>query len=288
MSFHKILVTGARGLLGRELVPFLQAKGYQVEGTSSEDLNLLETRESITQKVQRIEPEIIIHTAAFTQVDNAQLEPELAMAVNKDGTQKLALAARDVGAIFAYISTDYVFDGEARVPYPITAKPNPINAYGLSKYYGELMVTELLDEYYIIRTSWLYGIHGKNFVQFVLESAKQGREVDIVTDQYGSPTWSGSLCHLIEGIVISGAYGTYHGADKGVISRYDQALAICKAAGLSSQFIRPISKAAFSQPAPRPAFTALDPSPLESPSWETSLNAFITQYFEAPVPSKPI
>jgi dTDP-4-dehydrorhamnose reductase len=269
--------------LGRELVPFLRAKGYHVETTSSEDLNLLETSESITQKVQRLEPEIIIHTAAYTQVDTAQLEPELAMAVNKDGTQKLALAARDVGAIFAYISTDYVFDGEARTPYPISAKPKPINTYGLSKYYGELMVTELLDEYYIIRTSWLYGIHGKNFVQFVLESAKQGREVQIVDDQFGSPTWAGSLCHLIENVVTSGAFGTYHGSDKGVISRYEQALAICKAAGLSSEFIRPVSKSAFSQPAPRPTFTALDPAPLESPSWETSLNAFITQYFEEPV-----
>jgi dTDP-4-dehydrorhamnose reductase len=278
MAFRNILVTGARGMFGKELVPYLRAKGYTVVATDSESLNLLETAESIQAKLAQWEPEVIIHTAAFTNVDAAEADADLAMAVNKDGTQKLAMAAREVGAIMAYISTDYVFDGSKHAPYAVTDRPSPISAYGLSKYYGELMVTELLEEYYIIRTSWLYGIHGRNFVQFVLDSARQGRPVTIIDDQFGSPTWTGSLCNLVETIFTSGQFGTYHAADQGAISRYDQALAICKAVDLSTDHIRPIASREFAQAAQRPAFSALDTGDLPVPSWTTSLQAFIQQY----------
>ncbi|MBY0405122.1 MAG: dTDP-4-dehydrorhamnose reductase [Cyanobacteria bacterium] len=284
MAFHKILVTGAQGMLGSELIPYLSAKGYEVVGTTSLDLNLLETLDSITHKLNQYQPEIIIHTAAYTQVDGAEENPDLAMAINKDGTQKLCLAAKRINAIFALISTDYVFDGLSQTPYHPKDRPNPINIYGLSKYYGELMVTELLEEYYIIRTSWLYGVKGKNFVQFVLESAKQGRDVKIIDDQVGSPTWTGSLCHLIEKIVTSGEYGTYHGSDFGQITRFDQAKMICKAAGLSAENIHPIHSEDFPQAANRPRYSVLNCEPLLVPSWETSLQAFLHQYFH---PSEP-
>jgi dTDP-4-dehydrorhamnose reductase len=280
MGFSRIWVTGAQGSLGQELIPFLKAKGYQVEGSTSQSLNLLEPQEAITRKIASFAPEIIIHTAAMTQVDKAQLEPDLAMAINKVGTQKIALAANDVGAILCYVSTDYVFDGQTQTPYGTDVKPNPINTYGWSKYYGELMVQELCDTFYIVRTSWLYGVNGNNFVQFVLDAARQGRSVNIVNDQWGSPTWTGSLCHNIEKIVTSGGFGLYHGSDSGVITRYDQALHICKAAGLSADCIKPVSNAVFEQPAPRPTFTALDPTPLSVPRWETAFEAFLTQYFE--------
>jgi dTDP-4-dehydrorhamnose reductase len=216
----------------------------------------------------------------MTQVDKAQLEPDLAMAINKDGTQKIALAANEVGAILCYVSTDYVFDGQTQTPYTTDTKPNPINIYGWSKYYGELMVQELCETFYIVRTSWLYGVNGNNFVQFVLDSARQGRSVNIVNDQWGSPTWTGSLCHHLEKIITSGRFGTYHGSDLCVITRYNQALHICKAAGLSTEHIKPVSNAMFEQPAPRPTFTSLDPSPVAAPKWETAFEAFLTQYFE--------
>lgn len=278
MALRKVLVTGAAGLLGTELVAYLRLKGYDVYGVTSHDLNLLETLDSLTGKLRQIEPEIVINTAAFTAVDQAEREPDLAMAVNKDGVQKLAQACEATGAILAHISTDYVFDGGKGAPYRPGDAPNPINAYGLSKYYGELMVTELLDTYYIIRTSWLYGLHGKNFVQFVLEAARQGREISVVDDQIGSPTWAGSLAVMIENIMTSGAYGTYHGADRGAVSRYEQALAICKGARLSPHHIRPVSSRNFDQPARRPPYTVLDPGELAVPNWETSLQAFMEQY----------
>jgi dTDP-4-dehydrorhamnose reductase len=278
MPFGKILVTGASGMLGQDLIPYLQAKGYDVAGTTTTELNLLETADSIRAKVMRLHPQIIIHAAAYTNVDGAEADPELAMAINNDGTQKLALVARELGAIFAYISTDYVFDGLKTEPYTVEDRPNPINTYGLSKYYGEVILSELLEEYYIIRTSWLYGIHGKNFVRFVLESARQGRTVSIVDDQYGSPTWTGTLSHLIERIVTSGAYGTYHASDAGRVSRYEQALTICKSAGLSQDHIRPIPSTEFSQPANRPQSSALDCGELPIASWETALQSYLTQY----------
>lgn len=280
MAFRRILVTGSRGMLGQELIPYLTAKGFTVTGTNSEQLNMLETIERITEKIKFHEPEIIINTAAYTNVDGAESDPDIAMAVNKDGTQKLALAAKEVGAILAQVSTDYVFDGLKREPYTTQDRPNPISTYGLSKYYGELMVTELMEEYYVIRTSWLYGIHGKNFVQFVLDSARQGREVSITNDQIGSPTWTGSLCHHIEHIITSGRFGTYHASDRGAVSRYDQAQAICKAAGLSTEHIRSVSSDTLNQPANRPDFSALDAGDLPVPSWETSLQAFISQYLD--------
>jgi dTDP-4-dehydrorhamnose reductase len=281
MAFKNIVVTGANGMLGKDLVPYLRAKGYEVRASTSAHLSLLETENSIRSKLEALAPEVIVHCAAYTNVDAAEHEPDLAMAVNKDGTQKLALAAQDLGAIFIYISTDYVFDGLKNAPYDPQDRPNPINTYGLSKYYGELMVSELLETYYIVRVSWTYGIHKRNFVQNVLESARSGTPMDAVTDWIGSPTWTGSICANLENIMNSGAYGTYHVADQAVISRYEQARAICKAAGLSSEHIRPIQSEQLSLAANRPKFSALACPGIAVPSWETSLHAYLEQAQQA-------
>lgn len=265
-------------MLGQELVPYLRAKGYEVFPISTDYMSLLETSESMREKLEPFSPEIIIHPAALTNVDAAERDPDLAMAVNKDGTQKLALAAKELGAIVAYISTDYVFDGLKQEPYVPSDRPNPINTYGLSKYYGELMVSELLEEYYIIRTSWLYGIGRTNFVQWVLDQARAGNEVKAATDWVGSPTWIGNLCVAIESVITTGAYGTYHAADAGSISRYDQARLICKMAGLSDEHVRAINSNELNLPANRPHYTPLACSEISVPSWETGFQAYLEQY----------
>lgn len=280
MSFKNIVVTGAGGMLGKDLVPYLHAKGYEVLPCSTDYMSLLETPESIREKLEPLNPEVVIHAAAYTNVDKAEQEPDLAMAINKDGTRKLALVAKDLGAIFIYVSTDFVFDGLKQSPYLPGDRPNPISTYGLSKYYGELMVSELLEEYYIIRTSWLYGIHRSNFVQWILEQARTGSYCRVATDWIGSPTWTGSLCASIETIMNSGAYGTYHAADHGEISRYDQALAICKAAGLSGAHIQPIESADLNLRAARPRYSVLATPELAVPSWETTLHAYLEQYHQ--------
>ena len=280
MAFRNIVVTGAHGMLGQDLTPYLQAKGYNVTALGSHQLSLLETSHSMQEKLEPYQPEIIVHAAAYTNVDGAEREPELAMAVNKDGTRNLVLAAQELGAIVMYISTDYVFDGLKGEPYHPTDRANPINTYGLSKYYGELMVSELMEEYYIVRTSWLYGIHKKNFVQWVLESAKAGTEIRVADDWTGSPTWTGNLCVAIETLMNSGQYGIHHASDRGTISRFDQAKAICRAEGLSMGHIRPITLNELDLPANRPRYSPLDCPSLEIPSWETGLQAYLAQYHQ--------
>ena len=279
MAFKNIVVTGAHGMLGQELVPFLTAQGYRVTPFSSKQLNLLEDAHAMESKLTPYEPEVIIHAAAYTNVDGAEREPELAMAVNKDGTRNLVLAAQELGATLMYISTDYVFDGlKPEGPYQPVDRPNPVNTYGLSKYYGELMVSELMEQYYVVRTSWLYGIHKKNFVQWVIESARAGNEIRVATDWLGTPTWTGNLCTALETLMKSGQFGIHHAADQGVISRFEQAQVICKAMGLSGEHVRPITLAELDLPANRPHYSALDCPSLSVPSWETGLNAYLTQY----------
>lgn len=278
MAFKNILVTGANGMLGRELVPYLSSRGYEVTPSTSEHINLLGTQADMQEQLELAAPEVIIHAAAYTNVDQAEHEPDLAMAINKDGTRKLALAAKEIGAIFIYVSTDFVFDGLKGEPYAPEDRPNPINMYGLSKYYGELLVSELLEEYYIVRTSWLYGIHKKNFVQFVLDTARSGQEVRIVTDQIGTPSWVGTLSVALENIMNSGRYGTFHASDAGVISRYDQALEMCRMMGLGTDHIVPTTSDELRQIAPRPRYSPLDCGDLPIPTWQTAFQAYLEQY----------
>lgn len=278
MGFKNIVVVGASGMLGQELTRHLKAKGYDVFPTTSETLSLLLTQDEMKLRLEAFQPEVVIQCAAFTHVDNAEREPELAMAVNKDGTQKLGLAAQSLGAVFAYISTDYVFDGLKPEPYLPTDRPNPVNTYGLSKFYGELLVGEQLDEYYIIRTSWLFGIHRNNFVQWILDQARQGGEVKAATDWIGTPTWTGNLAVDIEKIIMSGEFGIHHAADSGPISRYEQARRICQMAGHSDDCVKPILGAELNLPANRPHASPLACPSLAVPSWETGFQAYLTQY----------
>lgn len=278
MGLKKIVVVGASGMLGRELVGHFKAKGYEVYPTTSDYLSLLQTEEQMREKLEPFQPEVVIQCAAFTNVDGAERDPDLAMAVNKDGTNKLGLATQSLGAIFIYISTDYVFDGLKQEPYLPTDRPNPINTYGLSKYYGELLTSEQIESYYIIRTSWLYGIYRNNFVQWVLDQARQGGEVKAATDWIGTPTWTGNLVVAIENIMTSGRYGTYHAADSGVISRYEQALQICRMAGLSEETVRKVESVELDLPANRPHYSPLACPGLSVPSWETGFQAYLAQY----------
>ena len=265
-------------MLGRDLSEYLKAKGYEVATPSSAGFNLLGNYTELFEQVALFQPDIILHAAAYTQVDKAESAPELAMSINKDGTHTLVQMAKALDCIFVYISTDYVFDGAQNTPYLSSDRPNPISIYGKSKYYGELAVQEHLEMYYIVRTSWLYGQYGHNFVQFVLEAARQGREIPVVQDWIGSPTWTGSLCAMIENIMTSGAFGIYHAADAGSVSRFDQAVQICRNAGLSVDHIRPVLGSTFSAPAKRPSYSVLDPTPLVVPTWETSLQGYLQQY----------
>lgn len=278
MGFKNIVVVGASGMLGQDLVQHLRAKGYQVFSTTSQTCSLLLTADEMKEKLEPFQPEVVIQCAALTNVDGCEREPDLAMAVNKDGTNKLGLASQSLGAIFAYISTDYVFDGLKSEPYLPTDRPNPINTYGLSKYYGELLVAEQLEAYYIIRTSWLFGCHRPNFVQWVLDQARQGGEIKAVEDWVGTPTWTGNLSLAIENIINSGQYGLHHAADAGPISRYEQVMRMCHMAGLPTDSVRRVHSSELQLPANRPQYTPLACPGVSVPSWETGFQAYLSQY----------
>lgn len=288
MAFKRLCIIGGSGMLGTDLMKDLTGKGYEVSAPHENEANLLHSVDDLKAIIEPLDPEIIIHIAAVTDVDAAERNPELAHAINKEGTRKIAVIARDLGAIMAYVSTDQVFDGnrnpQSSPAYTPKDKPNPINQYGLSKYYGELMVQELLDTHYILRTSWLYGIQRNNFAQWVLDSAKAGKPINVVSDWVGTPTWSGSLAHAIERTITSGEFGTHHLAgqvnDNSGVSKYEQAVAMCRGAGLPTEGISPIESGKLTFDAPRPAFTPLDcsTSPINMPHWETSFQAYLTQY----------
>jgi dTDP-4-dehydrorhamnose reductase len=274
---QSILLTGLNGMLGQQLQMVLPRHGYTLVGASSATFNVLETIEALDQKLTAMGPlHAIVHAAALTRVDEAETNPELAMAVNKEGTHKMALLAKRHNLPLVYISTDYVFDGQQRTPYTPQDKPNPINVYGWSKYYGEVLVTELLEQYVILRTSWVYGHHKPNFVQQVLAAAQSGQHMGVFTDQVGSPTWTGSLAVTIAQALKAKVWGTFHASDRGAVSRFEQAQAICAMAGLGTQHLKPVTTASLNLPALRPAYSVLDPCTLPMPDWQHSLQNYLS------------
>ncbi len=286
----RILITGACGMLGRDLVEAL-SKEHEVVGLDAKGSQLtvhglrfivcdITDRKKINKAICDARPEIVIHAAAYTYVDGCEKNPDLAYKVNGTGTQNVALACKEYKAVMAYISTDFVFDGEKREPYLENDKPNPLSIYGKSKLEGERHISSLLDKYFIIRTSWLFGKHGKNFVNTILKLAKEKKELKVVNDQVGAPTYTKDLAHAISKLLHhtshipalaprSGAgthhtdtFGIYHISNSGSCSWYEFTREILQVAGRRSQVvnikIKPISSAKLVRPARRPKFSVLD------------------------------
>ncbi len=245
--------------------------------------------------IEKESPHIIVNCAAYTKVDLAEKEREKAFAVNEGGPRHLALRSRAVGAVLLHISTDFVFDGIKTTPYKEEDRTNPLGAYGKSKLAGEAAIREFCPEHIIIRTSWLYGAHGSNFVKTILRLAGEKEVLRVVSDQIGSPTWTADLAEVIRKIAgaVKGqkapSFGLYHYSDEGVISWYDFAVAIVEEArGLGIQLkcgsVEPIPTAAYPTPAARPAYSALDTAKikttlaLEIPHWRISLRGMIKEF----------
>ena len=276
----KILVTGYPGLLSSDLVPILQ-RDHEVIPLSIDDLDIT-SKEAVFKTVENLQPEVVINCAGYTAVDQAEKDWKGAFQVNALGAHYLALASRRYNIILCHISTDYVFDGRANLPYQPWDTPNPINVYGASKRAGEFFVSSLLHRYYIVRTSSLYGHHGPNFVRAILNKAGQGGPLTIVCDQVMSPTWSVNLSQGILQIIRSGNFGTYHLTDQtdGGISWYEFGQAVLKARGLNQEVL-PILCQDLSRPAPRPAYSVLDTRYLTMStgyrplSWQEALEQFL-------------
>lgn len=277
----RILVTGARGMLGTDLVCVLEEKEHEVFACDIEELDITD-RDFLTRMVGDIRPDVVVNCAAYTDVDRAEDEPKKAFLLNETGVENLALACRKWDVELCHISTDYVFDGTKNGPYKPDDPPNPINVYGRSKLAGEKSIRELMKKFYIIRSSWMYGRYGKNFVYKILELAENQKRIRVVDDQRGSPTWAVTLSRMIAKIVQTKAYGIYHVTDKteNGISWYRFGKEVVKLAGLRSEVI-PVKTEEFPLPAKRPKNSTLDLATTklilkeDLPFWAKSLQKFL-------------
>lgn len=252
----KILVTGANGMLGQDLCPMLEDEDIEIIETDIDSLDI--TNEADVRRViEKESPDAIIHCAAYTNVDKAEEDIKTALLINEKGTENIAKLCGEKDITLVYISTDYVFDGEKKTPYLPTDTPNPVSNYGLSKLKGEEAVASHCTKFYIPRTSWLYGHHGKNFVETMI-SLKDKEELKVVDDQIGCPTWTCELAEGIIGLLLNEEpFGIYNVCGSGHTSWYGFAKEIFNQMGLKVN-LKPCTTDEFPRPAKRPKNSRMD------------------------------
>lgn len=268
----KVLVTGAKGMLGQDLCPILEDAGYDVVETDVDNMDITNP-ESIKKMFDEETPDIVIHCAAYTNVDKAEEDLNTARLINAKGTENLAkeCAKRDITIV--YISTDYVFDGNGTKPYTPADKEDPLNNYGLTKFEGEQAVKNNCEKYYITRTSWLYGHHGKNFVETML-SLRDKPELKVVDDQTGCPTWTVELANGIVKILDEERpFGVYHVCGGGVTTWYGFAKEAFALAGYEVN-LKPCTTGEFPRPAKRPTYSVMDNGGI-CRDWKVALKEYI-------------
>ena len=227
-------------------------------------------------------PDIVIHCAAYTAVDKAESEQELALTVNGFGTRWVAEACRDVGAKMIYISTDYVFGGDGHTPYEVDDEKKPVNIYGRSKLLGEDAVTAIVEKHFIVRTSWVFGINGNNFIKTMLRLAETRKKINVINDQFGSPTYTVDLAKLLADMAETEKYGTYHASNEGFCSWSDFAREIFKQAGLDIE-VDGIPTIEYPTPARRPFNSRLSKKSLDEagfnrlPDWQDALKRYLVE-----------
>ncbi len=254
----RILIPGANGMLGHALTAVL-SKQHKLIGLDLPDLDITDLS-AVRSAISTHHPDLLINAAAYTDVDGCESNSDLAFSVNAMGPHNLALVCKELDIPLVHISTDYIFDGKSPVPYKESDKPNPQSIYGESKLQGEQYVRELTDKHYIIRTSWLYGEHGKNFVATMLRLAAERDEFDVVNDQVGSPTYTVDLAKAISELITETAYGAYHITNSGSCTWYEFTREIFRQAGIEGVKVKPITTEVLKRPAPRPKYSVLDNS----------------------------
>lgn len=277
-----VLVTGVNGQLGHDVVKELTANGHEAHGVDRNDFDLTNEAQ-VHDYVKKIKPDAIIHCAAYTAVDKAEAEEELAYKVNALGTKYLAEAAKAIDAKMMYISTDYVFNGNNTEPYETDQETDPIGAYGRTKLAGEQFLQQTLDNYFIVRTAWVYGLNGHNFVKTMLRLGKERGELGVVHDQIGSPTYTVDLAKLLVEMVPSDKYGIYHATNSGICSWYEFAVEIFKQAGMEHVKVNPLTTEQYPTPAKRPKYSVLSKKKLAENGftpfrdWKEALSAYLQE-----------
>lgn len=277
-----VMVTGAKGQLGGEIVRTLEQHHVRVLPVDREDFDLTDA-DAVMRAVTAAKPEIIIHCGSYTMLDAAETEPEVCCQVNAMGTMNIVRAALTVDARLMYFSTGYVFEGSGEEPYEINDhRGAPRSVYGQSKKQGEEAVRSLMTRYWIIRTSWVFGGTGDNFVRFVLGKARERREFSMVDDQIGSPTYTRDLAELVLAMIRTTKYGIYHATNEGFCSRAEFARAIIDLAGIRCR-VRPVQTKLYLTKAKRPLNTRLSKASLDAagfmrlPSWKDAVSRYLDE-----------
>jgi len=267
---RRILVTGAKGMLGRDLVGLLHSSfpGDEVIGWDIEEIDIRKEKDTVA-KIETLRPEVVIHLAAYTDVDGCESNEEGAFAVNAEGARHVALAASKCRAKMIYLSTDYVFDGEKKEPYLESDPPRPLNVYGHSKLKGEQYVQQEVGDFLIIRTQWLYGPFGKNFVDSILRQAGEKKTLSIVNDQTGSPTYTVDLAKAICVLIQFDTRGIFHVANSDLCTWYAFGQAVLSLSGVSQVRVIPISTKELGRPAARPSYSVFNCQKLKKETGST-------------------
>jgi dTDP-4-dehydrorhamnose reductase len=277
----KIIILGGKGQLGKEFENFLKDKA-EIYSFSHLELDIL-NQELLIKKIQEIKPEVVINCSAYTKVDKAEEEKEECIKVNAIGAKNVSYASYKVGAKVIYFSTDYIFDGEKESPYTELDSPNPISTYGSSKLLGEIYTSKHNPNHLILRISWLYGINGRNFVKTIIKKAKEEKELKIVSDQKGSPTYTLDVVKQTWELIKKDKVGIYHSANQGETSWYEFAKKIIEKLKINVK-ISPIKTGEYPALAKRPKYSVLDNYLLKLEGinimrgWETALNEFLDTY----------
>ena len=276
---NNILVTGSTGQLGSDVVKELLKRGYSTLSPNRSEFNLC-SEDSIRNYILNSNCEAIVHCAAYTQVDKAEDEKDLCIKINTTATKHIVKCAKILDIPMIYISTDYVFDGTKDGEYTENDETNPINIYGESKLAGEKYVQEILDKYYIVRTSWVFNINGKNFIETMLRLSKANNQLSIVNDQKGSPTYTKDLSRLLVDMLETSKYGLYHATNEGYCSWYEFANTIFKLANINID-IKAINSNEYASRAKRPMNSKLSKDKLIEygfkplPHWEDALKDYL-------------
>ena len=274
-NYMKVLVTGAKGQLGYDVIKALKELNIAHLGIDKDELDIT-IEQDVFRVVKDYNPTFIIHCAAYTAVDKAEEDKELCYKINVLGTEYLAKAAKEVNSKFVYISTDYVFDGKGEKFFTIKDQPNPINYYGETKYQGELAVKKLLTEYFIVRISWVFGVNGNNFVKTMLRLAETKDELTVVSDQIGSPTYTYDLSRAIIKLIQTNSYGIHHITNEGICSWNEFAKEIFRQANKQT-IVHPILSEDYPTKAKRPLNSRLQKNVIQLRSWEEALSHFLKE-----------
>ena len=275
----RVLVTGYKGQLGYDVIKHLQALSIECKGVDIEDFDLTDSR-AVSDYITAYNPDTVVHCAAYTAVDKAEDNRELCYAVNVTGTENIVSACQTVDAAMVYISTDYVFPGTGEKPYETNSAKAPTGYYGLTKSQGEDVVISGLNKHFVIRTAWVFGINGHNFVKTMLKLGKERDELRVVADQFGSPTYTDDLAKLICDMIVTDKYGVYHATNEGFCSWFDFASEIMKQAGVKTK-VSPVSSEEYPTRAVRPKNSRLSKISLDQagfsrlPTWQEALNHFL-------------